>query len=79
MLAPTYEKYEARLKMAPADGVRYAILLWPSKVPAACGGEIDFGEDNGGNRTSSELTVQLHGGRARWSADDNPALCSRPA
>jgi hypothetical protein len=48
--------------MAPADGVRYAILLWPSKVPATCGREIDFGEDNGGNRTSSELTVQLHGG-----------------
>lgn len=55
-LTRTYGIYEVRFKMQPAPGVKYAILLWPQRVPWPDGGEIDFGEDGGGNRSATILT-----------------------
>ncbi len=52
----TYGIFEVRFKMQPARGVKYAILLWPVSVPWPDGGEIDFGEDGGGNRASTILS-----------------------
>jgi beta-glucanase (GH16 family) len=55
-LQQEYGKYEVRFRMDEAPGVKYAILLWPATQPWPCGGEIDFGEDQGGDRTYSTLT-----------------------
>jgi beta-glucanase (GH16 family) len=55
-LQQEYGKYEVRFRMDQAPGVKYAILLWPSTKPWPCGGEIDFGEDQGGDRNYSTLT-----------------------
>ncbi len=55
-LSQEYGKYEVRFRMDRAPGVKYAILLWPSTQPWPCGGEIDFGEDGGGDRLSTTLT-----------------------
>jgi hypothetical protein len=55
-LNQAYGKYEVRFRMDKADGVKYAILLWPTSGVWPCGGEIDFGEDGGGNRSSTTLT-----------------------
>ena len=52
----TYGQYDVRFRMDEADGVKYAILLWPNAA-WPCGGEIDFGEDGGGDRQSTTLTV----------------------
>ncbi len=53
----TYGMYDVRFRMDKADGVSYAINLWPSTAPWPCGGEVDFGEDGGGDRSSTTLTV----------------------
>ena len=58
-LSQEYGKYEVRFRMDQAPGVKYAILLWPSTEPWPCGGEIDFGEDQGGDRSYSTLTDKL--------------------
>lgn len=55
-LSQQYGRYEVRFRMDQAPGVKYAILLWPSTEPWPCGGEIDFGEDGGGDRQSTTLT-----------------------
>jgi hypothetical protein len=55
-LSQEYGKYEVRFRMDKAPGVKYAILLWPSTQPWPCGGEIDFGEDAGGDRSTTMLT-----------------------
>src|SRR5258708_27752236 len=56
-LKQRYGRYLVRFRMTRASGVKYAILLWPAHVPWPCGGEIDFGEDGGGNRRVTALTV----------------------
>jgi beta-glucanase (GH16 family) len=56
-LTQQYGKYMVRFRMDRSVGVKYAILLWPSTRPWPCGGEIDFGEDNGGSHSRSTLTV----------------------
>ena len=55
-LRQTYGRYEIRFRMTRAAGVKYAILLWPSSGDWPCDGEIDFGEDEGGDRTATTLT-----------------------
>jgi hypothetical protein len=55
-LKQTYGKYEIRFKIDKADGVKYAILLWPATGSWPCSGEVDFGEDGGGGRTNTTLT-----------------------
>jgi Glycosyl hydrolases family 16 len=52
----TYGQYDVRFRIDQADGVKYAIMLWPNAA-WPCGGEIDFGEDGGGGRQSTTLTV----------------------
>ncbi len=52
----TYGIVEVRFKMQAAQGVKYAILMWPVRVPWPDGGEIDFGEDGGGNRAITTLS-----------------------
>jgi beta-glucanase (GH16 family) len=51
-----YGIFEVRFKMQAARGVKYAILLWPQTVRWPDGGEIDFGEDQGGNRRHTTLS-----------------------
>ncbi len=63
----TYGMYKVRFRMDKANGVKYAIMLWPSMTPWPCGGEVDYGEDPGGNRSSTTLTVHYcdsHGSNA---------------
>ena len=55
-LVQQYGKYEVRFRMDKAPGVKYAILLWPQSGNWPCAGEIDFGEDGGGDRSSTTLT-----------------------
>lgn len=52
----THGIFEVRFKMQAARGVKYAILLWPQTVQWPDGGEIDFGEDQGGNRRHTVLS-----------------------
>jgi beta-glucanase (GH16 family) len=55
-LGQEYGKYEVRFRMDQAQGVKYAILLWPTSGIWPQDGEIDFGEDGGGNRSETTLT-----------------------
>jgi hypothetical protein len=53
----TYGKYLVRFRMPKANGVKYAVLLWPASGRWPMDGEIDFAEDGGGQRASSSATV----------------------
>ena len=53
----TYGLYKVRFRMDRADGVKYTILLWPERGRWPCAGEVDFGEDGGGQRTATTLTT----------------------
>ena len=53
----TYGKYEVRMRMDKAVGVKYVALLWPASGMWPGDGEIDFAEDGGGNRQSATGTV----------------------
>jgi beta-glucanase (GH16 family) len=55
-LTRTYGIYEIRFRIDKAPGVKYAILMWPEHEPWPEGGEIDWAEDAGGNRSYSTLT-----------------------
>ena len=56
----TYGKYAMRFRMPKADGVKYALLRWPSKGRWPSAGEIDFAEDGDGPR--SGIAGTLHHG-----------------
>ena len=58
----TYGKYEVRFKVSRAQGVAYALLLWPAHGGWPSAGEIDFAEDGGGARRTT--TATLHYGAA---------------
>jgi hypothetical protein len=53
----TYGRFLIRMRMDKSDGVKYAILLWPASGQWPSGGEIDFAEDGGGQRTSTTGTL----------------------
>ncbi len=56
--ALTYGKILIRTRIDKAAGVKYAHLLWPQSPDTwYTGGEIDFAEDGGGNRTGTTGTV----------------------
>jgi hypothetical protein len=54
-----YGKYEVRFRADNANGVKYAILLWPASNKWPDDGEIDFAEDGGGVRDGFSATVHL--------------------
>jgi len=68
----TYGKYEVRFRMAKANGVKYALLLWPASKQWPMDGEIDFAEDGGGARTTTSGT--LH-----WGTTSNHQQAQRHA
>ncbi|MBI1375931.1 MAG: family 16 glycosylhydrolase [Frankiales bacterium] len=51
----TYGKVQVRFRMAPAHGVSYALLLWPDSEKAPP--YVEFGEDGGGDRTTTSATL----------------------
>lgn len=53
----TYGKYLVRFRMDKANGVKYALLLWPTSGQWPMDGEIDFAEDGGGSRKSTAGTL----------------------
>jgi hypothetical protein len=53
----TYGKYLVRFRMDKANGVKYALLLWPESEQWPMDGEIDFAEDGGGDRSATTATV----------------------
>jgi beta-glucanase (GH16 family) len=53
----TYGKYLVRFRMDKANGVKYALLLWPASKQWPMDGEIDFAEDGGGDRSAATATV----------------------
>ena len=53
----TYGKYEVRFRADAGDGYGYTFLLWPATGTWPSAGEIDFGEDGGGNRQSTTATL----------------------
>lgn len=53
----TYGKYLIRFRMDKANGVKYALLLWPDSGRWPMDGEIDFAEDGGGTRSTTAGTV----------------------
>ncbi|MCW2499624.1 MAG: exsH [Frankiales bacterium] len=57
-----YGKYEVRFRIERARGVKYALLLWPSRGRWPAAGEVDFAEDGGGGRRTT--TATLHHGAA---------------
>ncbi|MDX6265442.1 MAG: hypothetical protein QOD70_182 [Frankiales bacterium] len=59
--ASTYGKYEVRFKVSRAQGVAYALLLWPASGSWPSAGEIDFAEDAGGGARRG-MTATLHYG-----------------
>ena len=80
-LTQTYGQYDIRFRITKATGVKYAILLWPASGNWPCDGEIDFGEDAGGDRSTTTLTniycnpngtkaqlpqVTIHGDFSQW-------------
>jgi len=70
----TYGKFEVRFRMDEGWGVPYAILLWPSNNKTTP--EIDFAEDNGGDRTMTSASLhptvgdlvhkETHGDYTTW-------------
>ena len=54
-LALTYGKYLVRFRFEYGTGVAHAILLWPADN--SWPPEIDFSEDNGGNRQTTWATM----------------------
>jgi len=56
----TYGKYEVRFRADVGNGYGYVFLLWPAAENWPIGGEIDFGEDGGGDRQG--LSATLHYG-----------------
>jgi beta-glucanase (GH16 family) len=54
-----YGKYEVRFRADNANGVKYAILLWPDSNKWPDDGEIDFAEDGGGVRDGFSATVHF--------------------
>jgi len=59
-LVQTYGKYLVRFRFDAGTGVAHAILLWPAGK--SWPPEVDFSEDNGGNKQTDEAT--LHYGAA---------------
>jgi hypothetical protein len=53
----TYGKYEALVRMDKCTDVKYAWLLWPYSGQWPKGGEIDFAEDEGGNRATTTASL----------------------
>jgi beta-glucanase (GH16 family) len=53
----TYGKYLVRFRIDKANGVKYALLLWPDSEQWPMDGEIDFAEDGGGDRSATTATV----------------------
>jgi hypothetical protein len=51
----TYGKFDVRFRMDKGWGVPYAILLWPQSNESWP--EIDFAEDNGGDRTMTSASL----------------------
>jgi len=61
----TYGKYAVRLRIDRANGVKYALVLWPASGRWPGDGEIDFGEDEGGGRgITTASVVYSNGGSA---------------
>ncbi len=70
----TYGKFDVRFRMDKGWGVAYAILLWPQND--AYWPEIDFAEDNGGDRTMTSASLhtinkdnihkETHGDYTTW-------------
>lgn len=53
----TYGKFEVRFRVPKAHGVKYALLLWPSRGGWPATGEIDFAEDGDGARRGTTATL----------------------
>lgn len=58
----TYGKYEVRFRVPRSQGVKYALLLWPSAGGWPAAGEVDFAEDGDGDRRGTTATLH-HGAR----------------
>ena len=52
-----YGKYEIRMRVDKAMGVKWVALLWPASGAWPGDGEIDFAEDGGGHRKGAAGTV----------------------
>ncbi|TAK68834.1 MAG: glycosyl hydrolase family protein [Actinomycetota bacterium] len=59
-VAQTYGKWEVRLRVASSADIKWVALLWPLSERWPQDGEINFGEDDGGNR--SAYSAFLHWG-----------------
>ncbi len=68
--AQTYGKYEILARMDQCPDVKYAWLLWPYSGKWPDDGEIDFAEDEGGNR--AQTTASLLFKNASGNADALP-------
>ena len=52
-----YGKWEMLVRMDPCTDVKYAWLLWPFSDKWPAGGEVDFAEDEGGDRALTTATL----------------------
>jgi len=49
----TYGKWEVLVRVDQCPQVKYAWMLWPSSNSWPAGGEVDFAEDHGGDRSGT--------------------------
>jgi beta-glucanase (GH16 family) len=56
-LPQRYGKYEILVRMDRCQDVKYAWMLWPYNNQWPGGGEVDFAEDEGGNRAVTTATT----------------------
>jgi len=57
----TYGKYEMMVRMQACTDVKYAWMLWPYSNRWPQDGEIDFAEDEGGNRKLTTASLSYAG------------------
>ena len=52
-----YGRYLVRFRIDKARGVKHVLLLWPDSEKWPADGEVDFSEDQGGNRLTSTAAL----------------------
>jgi beta-glucanase (GH16 family) len=56
-----YGRYLVRFRIDKARGIEYVLLLWPDSERWPADGEVDFAEDEGGNRLASTASLVTAG------------------
>jgi beta-glucanase (GH16 family) len=74
----TYGKYKMLVRVTRCSEVKYAWILWPYSGQWPAGGEIDFGEDEGGTRQGTTGSIVFDDRGAPGTLRQNYVISKRP-